>query len=198
MKPKDIGILVVDDELIVRDSLTKWFREDGYRVDAAENAAAALRKLQPGCYQIMLVDIKMPGMDGIELLARIKEIDSSIIILIITAFASVESAVKALKLGAHDYITKPIDPDYLDHVIEKALREQELTLENKRLRDTVTELSDAVEIIGESPEMQKVMEMVRTVAPTDTTVLIRGESGTGKELIARRSIREARADSAPL
>jgi len=185
MKPKDVGILVVDDELIVRDSLTKWFREDGYRVDAAESAAAALRKLQPGCYQIMLVDIKMPGMDGIELLERIKEIDSGIIVLIITAFASVESAVKALKLGAHDYITKPIDPDYLDHVIEKALREQELARENIRLRETVTELSDAVEIIGESSEMQKVMEMVTTVAPTDTTVLIRGESGTGKELIAR-------------
>jgi len=185
MKPKDIGILVVDDELIVRDSLTKWFREDGYRVDAAESAAAALRKLQPGCYQIMLVDIKMPGMDGIELLERIKEIDAGIIVLIITAFASVESAVKALKLGAHDYITKPIDPDYLDHVIEKALREQELARENVRLRETVTELSDAVEIIGESSEMQKVMEMVKTVAPTDTTVLIRGESGTGKELIAR-------------
>jgi DNA-binding NtrC family response regulator len=185
MKPSEIGILIVDDELIVRDSLTKWFREDGYRVEAAESAAAALRKLQPGLFHIMLVDIKMPGMDGIELLERIKEIDPGIIVLIITAFASVDSAVKALKLGAQDYITKPIDPDYLDHVIEKALREQELTKENKQLRDRVTELHDQGEIVGESPEMRKVMEMVETVAPTDTTVMIRGESGTGKELIAR-------------
>jgi DNA-binding NtrC family response regulator len=140
----------------------------------------------------MLVDIKMPGMDGIELLERIKEIDANIIVLIITAFASVDSAVKALKLGAHDYITKPIDPDYLDHVIEKALREQELTNENRRLRDRVSELHDESMIVGESPEMRKVMEMVSTVGPTDTTVMIRGESGTGKELIAR-SIHSASA-----
>ncbi|MGB2958881.1 MAG: sigma-54 dependent transcriptional regulator [Bacteroidota bacterium] len=185
MNKNEIGIMIVDDELIVRDSLTKWFREDGYQVEAAENAATALKKLQTRCCTLMLVDIKMPGMDGIELLERVKEIDKNIIVIIITAFASVDTAVKALKKGAFDYITKPIDPDYLDHVVEKALRQHELTLENVRLRGVVSELAGASEIIGESPEIKGVLELVQTVAPTDTTVMIRGESGTGKELVAR-------------
>jgi DNA-binding NtrC family response regulator len=185
MNKNDIGILVVDDELIVRESLTKWFREDGFRAEAAENAAVALRKLQDALWNILLVDIKMPGMDGIELLQRVKEINKNITVIIITAFASVETAVKALKQGAYDYITKPIDPDYLDHLVNNALKEQQLLLENLKLRDTVSELSTGGEIIGESPEIMKVLELVKTVAPTDTTVMIRGESGTGKELAAR-------------
>jgi DNA-binding NtrC family response regulator len=186
MNKADIGILVVDDELIVRESLSKWFKEDGYRVDAAPSAADALKKLQNHArWNIMLVDIKMPGMDGIELLGRVKEIDRNIVVIIITAFAAVDTAVKALKQGAYDYITKPIDPDYLDHLVERAIKEQSLILENIRLRDTVSELSTSTELIGESPEMKQVMEQIRTVAPTDTTVMIRGESGTGKELVAR-------------
>ena len=185
MNKNDVGIMIVDDELIVRDSLTKWFREDGYRVEAAENAATALKKLQAGCCNLMLVDIKMPGMDGIELLERVKEIDENVIVIIITAFASVDTAVKALKQGAYDYLTKPIDPDHLDHVVEKALKQHELTLENLRLRGVVSELAGAEEIVGESPEIKKVLDLVHTVAPTDTTVMIRGESGTGKELVAR-------------
>jgi DNA-binding NtrC family response regulator len=185
MNRTDVGILVVDDELIVRESLTKWFREDGFKVDSAENAAVALKKLQAGSYMLMLVDIKMPGMDGIELLQRVREINKNIVIIIITAFASVDTAVKALKEGAYDYITKPIDPDYLDHLIEKALNQQELALENEKLRHAVSELTTGGEIIGESPEMTKVLELVHTVAVTDTTVMIRGESGTGKELVAR-------------
>jgi DNA-binding NtrC family response regulator len=184
MNKQDCGILVVDDELIVRESLTKWFREDGFRVDSAESAAVALKKLQGQSWNLMLVDIKMPGMDGIELLQRVKEINKDLIIIMITAFASVDTAVKALKEGAYDYITKPIDPDYLDHLVEKALKQQQLTLENQRLRDTVSELS-AGELIGDSPEIKKVVELIDTVAATDTTVMIRGESGTGKELVAR-------------
>jgi DNA-binding NtrC family response regulator len=185
MKHSDIGILVVDDELIVRESLMKWFREDSFRVEAAESAAAALKRLQAGTWHIMLVDIKMPGMDGVELLQRVKEINKHITVIIITAFAAVDTAVKALKSGAYDYITKPIDPDYLDHLIQKVLNEQQLIFENLRLKDTVEQLAGSTEIIGESSKMQKVLEMVRTVAPADTTVMIRGESGTGKELIAR-------------
>ena len=185
MKKSDIGILVVDDELIVRESLTKWFLEDGFRADSAENAAAALKKLQASHWTILLVDIKMPGMDGIELLQRVREIDKSIVVIIITAFASVDTAVKALKEGAYDYITKPIDPDYLDHLIEKAIKQQELLEENQQLRNRVSEMSEETEIIGESNEMKHVMELVHTVAPADTTVMIRGESGTGKELVAR-------------
>jgi DNA-binding NtrC family response regulator len=185
MNKSDIGILIVDDELIVRDSLMKWFREDGYRSDSAENAAVALKKLQAAPWNLMLVDIKMPGMDGIELLQRVRETNKDVAIIIVTAFASVETAVKALKHGAFDYITKPIDPDYLDHIVEKALNEQRLQHENQKLRDQVSELSHGGEIIGESPEMMKVMELVKTVAPADTTVMLLGESGTGKELVAR-------------
>ncbi len=185
MNKNDVGILIVDDELIVRDSLTKWFREDGFRTDSADCAAAALRKLQVTTWDIALVDVKMPGMDGIELLQRIKEHKKDMIVIIITAFASVDTAVKALKEGAYDYVTKPIDPDYLDHLVAKALNERSLVRENLRLRDAVSELSEKDEIIGESVEMQRLMEMVKTVAPTDTTVMIRGESGTGKELVAR-------------
>jgi DNA-binding NtrC family response regulator len=185
MNKSEIGILVVDDELIVRESLTKWFREDGFRVDAAENAAAALRKLQAGNWNIMLVDIKMPGMDGIELLQRVRQTNKDVVIIVITAFATVDTAVKALKEGAFDYITKPIDPDYLNHMVDKALQQQQLLRENQKLKDTVSELTETGEIIGDSPEMKKVMDLVRTVAPTDTTVMIRGESGTGKELVAR-------------
>jgi DNA-binding NtrC family response regulator len=127
----------------------------------------------------------MPGMDGIELLQRVREIDKNIVVIIITAFATVDTAVKALKSGAYDYITKPIDPDYLNHLVDKAIKQQQLQLENQRLRDAVSELSTGGEIVGDSPEMKKVLELVDTVAPTDTTVLVCGESGTGKELVAR-------------
>ena len=185
MNKCEIGILVVDDELIVRESLSKWFREDGYRVDAAENAAAALRKLQAAQWNLMLVDIKMPGMDGIELLQRVRQTNKEVVVIVITAFATVDTAVRALKEGAYDYITKPIDPDYLDHMVDKALQQQQLLRENQKLKDTVSELAGGGDIVGESPEMKKVMELVHTVAPTDTTVMIRGESGTGKELVAR-------------
>jgi len=185
MNKSDIGILVVDDELIVRDSLAKWFREDGFRVDSAESAAVALKKLQAARWNLMLVDIKMPGMDGIELLHRVKETNKEVIVIIITAFATVDTAVRALKDGAFDYITKPIDPDYLDHLVDKALCQQQLTRENQKLKDTVSELATGGEIIGESPELMRVTELIQTVAATDTTVMIRGESGTGKELVAR-------------
>ena len=126
MNGKGIGILVVDDDLIVRESFAGWFREDGYRVDSAEDAIATLRKLQEQNWNIILLDIMMPGMDGIELLERIREANKNITVIIITAYASVESAVKALKIGAYDYITKPINPDDLDLLIKKALKEQEI------------------------------------------------------------------------
>ncbi|MFN0158392.1 MAG: sigma-54-dependent transcriptional regulator [Bacteroidota bacterium] len=185
MNNNEVGILIVDDELIVRESLSKWFAEGGYRVDVAENAASALKKLQANHWNIMFVDIRMPGMDGIELLHRIKETNKHIAVIIITAFAAVETAVKSLKDGAYDYITKPIDPDYLDHLVEKILQEQELLKENQRLKDAVNELTSSDKIIGESPEILNVLKLVQTVAVADTTVMIRGESGTGKELVAR-------------
>jgi len=185
MNTKDIGILVVDDEFSVRDSLYNWFKTEGYRVDTAENATEALKKLQENNWDIVLLDIKMPGMDGMELQKHIKRIDSSIIIIIITAYATVDTAVEAMKEGAFDYLSKPIDPDKLSILVRNAVNQKRLLAENIQLRQKVEELSLQDEIIGESPQIKKIMEMVETVAQTDATVLIRGESGTGKELIAQ-------------
>ncbi|MCL4511780.1 MAG: sigma-54 dependent transcriptional regulator [Bacteroidetes bacterium] len=184
-KTQQSSILVVDDELSVRDSLSKWFKEDGYRVGAAENANRALSLMNEGPWDVILLDIKMPGMDGLELQKRLKEIDKEAAIIMVTAFAAVDSAVQALKEGAFDYITKPVDPEHLSHLVQNALRTKKLTDENWRLRQQMSELSGVEEIVGESPQMKKVIDLAKTVAQTDTTAMIRGESGTGKELIAR-------------
>lgn len=185
MNNSDVKILVVDDEQIVRDSLTHWFEEDGYQVSSASDAFDVLKDFEPGKYDIMLVDIKMPKMNGLELLERIKEIDPDCIVIIITAYASVPSAVQALKNGAFDYVTKPIDPDELSHLIKNAIKQKSLKKENIALKASIDEMFSFEGLIGESPEMRKVFDLIKIVAPQDTTVIIRGESGTGKELIAR-------------
>ncbi len=179
------SILIVDDESIVRDSLAKWFREDGYTIGTAENAAAALKQLQARTWDIILLDIKMPGVDGMELQQRINELVPGATIIFITAHATIDTAVQALKRGAFDYVTKPVDPDYLSHLVQNALKQRTLSAENQKLKERMTQIAKADEIVGQSPQMQKIFEMVETVAKTDTTVMIRGESGTGKELIAR-------------
>ncbi len=178
------SFLIVDDENVVRDSLSKWFEEEGYAVDTAASAREALLKLAQQHWDLALLDIKMPGMDGLELQRKIREVDGEIIIIIMTGYASVETAVQALKDGAYDYIMKPFDPDDLAHVVHKALEHRRIQQENLRLRETLEE-TQAVELVGQTPAMQKVVEMIRTVASTDTTVLIHGESGTGKDLGAR-------------
>ncbi len=185
MNNQGIGILVVDDEFSVRDSLYNWFKIEGYRVDSAENGIEALKKLQENPWDIVLVDIKMPGMDGIELQRHIKKIDNTIIVIIITAYATVDTAVEAMKEGAFDYLSKPVDPDKLSILVRNAVNQRRLMVENIQLRQKVEELSLQDEIVGESLQIRKIMEMVDTVAKTDATVLIRGESGTGKELIAQ-------------
>ncbi len=184
-KGSQSSILIVDDELSVRDSLSKWFREDGFKVGAAENANKALTLMNDGPWDVILLDIKMPGMDGLELQKRIREIDKSASVIMITAFAAVDSAVQALKEGAFDYVTKPVDPEHLSHLVQNALRTKKLTDENWRLRQQMSELSGVEDIVGESSQMKKVIDLAKTVAQTDTTVMIRGESGTGKELVAR-------------
>jgi len=179
------SILVVDDELIVRESLTKWFRQDGYRVESAEDANHAIKLMSDGPWDLALLDIKMPGMSGLELQKRLKEIDKNTSVIMITAFASVESAVQALKEGAFDYVTKPIDPDHLSHLVANALKHKNLVEENVLLREQISDIAKTNEIVGESQQIQKVVELAKTVAQTDTTVMLRGESGTGKELVAR-------------
>lgn len=183
--PKSVSILIVDDEFSVRDSLTKWFREYGYRVEAAESAEETLKMISPKRWDIALLDIKLPGIDGIELNRRLKQIDPGLTTIMITAYASVDSAVKSLKDGADDYVTKPVDPDYLAHMVARISERKRIQSENVRLKQQIQEVYEYHQIIGESPAIARVMELIGAVAPTDTTVMIRGESGTGKELIAR-------------
>ena len=178
-------LLIVDDELSVRDSLAKWFHEEGYEVGTAEDANGALTRMAEQKWDAALVDIKMRGTDGIELQRRMHEIEPSLIVIIMTGYASVETAVTALKNGAYDYVTKPLDPDEIAHLVKKALAHKRTEEENVRLRETVAEVARPEEIVGESEAMQAVYHAIETVAPTDATVLITGESGTGKELVAR-------------
>jgi two-component system, NtrC family, response regulator HydG len=178
-------LLIVDDEPIVRDSLGKWFAEEGYDVAAAESASEALRRLAEGRWDLALVDIKMPGTDGIELQQRMREVDSQLIVIIMTGYASVETAVAALKNGAYDYVTKPFDPDDIAHTVRNALAHRRALEENVRLKATVAATTEHPDLVGQSAGMQRVFEAIQTVAPTDATVLVTGESGTGKELVAR-------------
>src|ERR1022692_2823525 len=178
-------LLIVDDELSVRDSLAKWFTEEGYEVATAENANQALTRVAEQTFDVALVDIKMRGTDGIELQRRLHEIHPDMLVIIMTGYASVETAIAALKNGAYDYVNKPLDPDEIGHLIAKAMSHRRTEQENTRLKETVAEIAHPSDIIGQSAAMKHVFDAIETVAPTDATVLVTGESGTGKELVAR-------------
>jgi DNA-binding NtrC family response regulator len=185
METENARILIVDDETIVRESLGNWFRDEGYVADVAESAKEALEKLTRNNWDVFLLDIRMPGIDGLELQRKIKEAHPDATIIIMTAYASVESAVEAMKHGAYDYIIKPFDPDDLENTVRKALERKRLVTENQQLRTKIDELNLLHEIVGTSDATRRLLEQVAMVSSSDTTVLIRGESGTGKELIAR-------------
>ncbi|MFA7361236.1 MAG: sigma-54 dependent transcriptional regulator [Candidatus Kapaibacterium sp.] len=178
-------LIIVDDERIVRESLRHWFEEEGYIIDTAENGNEALQKFSVNKYDLALLDMKMPGMTGLELLKKIREIDENCISILITAFASVPTAIQALKDGAYDYVTKPIDPDELNNIVKNALESVKLKTENKKLKGRLEDMSVPENLVGESPQMKRITELIRTVSDSDSTVLIRGESGTGKELVAK-------------
>lgn len=180
-------VLIIDDEAAIRESLKDWLMEDGYHVDLAESGEDAIAIARKKDWEVILLDLKMPGMDGIETLRRLKEeeIDTQAEIIIMTAYATIETAVQAMKEGAFDYLVKPFDPDEVEMQIKRIIEHKELILENVLLRQKLEERSEYDEVIGKSDVMQEIFEMISRVAPTDSTVLITGESGTGKELIAQ-------------
>ncbi|HXI26214.1 MAG TPA: sigma-54 dependent transcriptional regulator [Pyrinomonadaceae bacterium] len=185
MDTRTARILIVDDEAVVRDSLADWFRDEGYEAETAESAKVALEKLANNSWDIFLLDIRMPGIDGLELQRKLKEAQPNATVIVMTAYASVESAVEAMKQGAYDYIIKPFNPDDLEQTIQKAVERKHLVSENQQLRTKIDELNLLHEIVGTSAATRRLLEQVAMVSASDTTVLIRGESGTGKELIAR-------------
>ena len=178
-------ILLIDDDTSLRRVLEYNLHEEGYEVQAAASGEEGLRlfkQLQP---DLVITDMKMSGMDGLKVLNSIKESSADTLVIIITAFGTVDVAVEAMKAGAYDYITKPFNREALKLTVKKALQFSGLAEENKRLKDALTDRADFRSIIGSSAEMEKVFTMVRKVADTETSVFITGESGTGKELIAR-------------
>ena len=179
------NILIVDDEKTIRESVAMVLSEEGYETNTCSNGNEALKKLEENDYDILITDLKMPGMDGIELITHCLKICPQTSVIIITAHASIESAIKALRMGAFDYILKPFDFDDLILKINRLCEHKDLVLENQALRREVEEKYDFSNFIGKSPQMKEVFKLIEKVSITRGNVLISGKSGTGKELVAR-------------
>jgi len=180
------GIIhVIDDEPVIHDVLAQLLTSEGYEVEISASGEEALEKFPSQSFDVILLDLLMPGMDGIEVLRRIKKVDPLAAVIIITAYGSVESAISAMKIGALDYVQKPFKHDDLLLAIEKAIERKRLQDENIRLKDELHKRYGFANIIGKSQAMKSVFELVKAAAPTRSTILLQGESGTGKELVAR-------------
>ncbi len=177
-------ILVVDDENIQRDIVKDILEDEGYDVVTSGSGPEALEQIRRSAVDVVLSDLRMPGMDGVELLEHVKAFDSDIIVVVITAFGSVESAVEAMRKGAYHYLTKPLDKEQLTLIVQRAIQAKRLSDENRSLRQELQERYAFHNIIGNSRKMQELFRMIEKVAPSESTVIIYGESGTGKELVA--------------
>jgi DNA-binding NtrC family response regulator len=178
-------ILIADDEDIVVQSCLRILADDKFKIDTAKNGLEALVKIAEQDYDMLILDIKMPKMNGMEVLQRVKETHPDIDVIMITGLNQIETAVKAMKLGAFDYLPKPFDPEELELIVARAFERRQLLQENVNLKHEVSARYSFENIIGSSPPMQAVYRLVARCAPTNSTVMLRGESGTGKELIAR-------------
>lgn len=178
-------ILVVDDEINIRGALVTLLNKRGHEVRAAGTGEEALDLLETAPADLVLTDLRMPGMGGMEFLRRLKEKWPDTEVVVMTAFGSIDTAVEAMRVGAYDYLTKPIDRERFPVIVEKALEHRALAFENKQLRDRLQTTTRFDQMIGESAPMQRIYTLVEMVADSDVTVLLTGESGTGKELVAR-------------
>ncbi len=178
-------ILIVDDETIMRESLAGWLERDGHAIDTVVSGEAALEKLKETRFDILLVDIKMEGISGLDVLKYVKENDPDVAVIMITAYGSISTAIEAMKNGAYDYLLKPFDPDELGIIIEKILRDQARVRENIYLKSQVKDRTRFESMIGQSGAMHKIFDLITDVAPGNSTVLITGETGTGKGLAAK-------------
>lgn len=181
----EANILVVDDEETMRDSCQQALSRDGSKVQLAEDGSTGLAMLDKESFDLVILDLKMPGLSGMEVLKKIKQEYPEVVVVVITGYATVESAVEAMKSGAYDFIPKPFTPESLRMIVDRALEKRKLSLENVLLRAELKDKFGPDVVIGQSTAMQEVERLVRQVAPTDSTVLISGETGTGKELVAR-------------
>lgn len=178
-------IHIIDDEPIIHEVLGDLFLSEGYKVENSSSGEEALEKHSSQTYDLVLLDLLMPGIDGIKALPKLKKIDPFAVIIIITAYASVESAISAMKIGAFDYIQKPFKHDELLLTVQRAIEHKRLQEENLRLKDELKRKFSFENIIGKSKVMDEVFETIKAIAPTRSTILLQGESGTGKELVAR-------------
>jgi two-component system NtrC family response regulator/two-component system response regulator HydG len=178
-------LLVIDDEVNAATALETLLREDGYQVACANDARAGLQLLEKEEPDVVLTDLRMPGMDGLELLTKVKQIRPETMVLLMTAYGTVKTAVKAMKLGAEDYLSKPIDVEELEVVLAKTIEKKNLLEEARSLRERLDHKYRMENLVGESPEMLAVFKTIRQVAPSSSSVLLLGESGTGKELFAQ-------------
>ncbi|MCP5052932.1 MAG: sigma-54-dependent Fis family transcriptional regulator [bacterium] len=185
MVQENVKILVVDDDASIRNMLAIVLKEAGYGVTVADGGQSALKQLKTEAFNLVVSDIKMPGISGIELLKKLKSINPDVPVIMVTAFASANDAVEAMKLGAEDYITKPFNLEELKLIIEKSLYKKNIEIENIKLKSRLTEKEKFENIVGRNHRMLRIFELIDTISQTDSTVLVTGESGTGKELIAK-------------